>query len=89
MQLGNLLSQCAQADPTICIPPFFAKDRMTTSFNRRQILARATATGAIGAIGTSFATSAWAQAAARSAPPKAPKLAGTLRIVIPANPGGG
>ena len=51
---------------------------MTTSFNRRQILARATATGAIGALGTSFATSAWAQAAAagtaaRSAPPKAPK----------------
>lgn len=89
MQLGNLLSQCAQADPTICTSPFFAKDRMTTSFNRRQILARATATGAIGAIGTSFATSAWAQAAARSAPPKAPKLAGTLRIVIPANPGGG
>ncbi len=90
MQFGNLLSQCAQADPTICIPLFFAKDRMTTSFNRRQILARATATGAIGALGAPFATSAWAQAAAaRSATPKAPKLAGTLRIVIPANPGGG
>lgn len=62
---------------------------MTTSFNRRQILARATATGAIGALGAPWATSAWAQAAARNVPAKPPKLAATLRIVIPANPGGG
>ena len=39
-----------------------------------------------------LAPAAWAQAsatAARPTAPKAPKLAGTLRIVIPANPGGG
>lgn len=66
---------------------------MTTPFNRREILARAAAVSAISALGATVAPSAWAQAvgtaAARSAPAKATKLAGTLRIVIPANPGGG
>lgn len=41
---------------------------------------------------TALTPAAWAQAsatAARPTAPKAPKLAGTLRIVIPANPGGG
>lgn len=63
-----------------------------TTHNRRHLLAQsllaATAwtTAAPGAV--------WAQAAAaaagpRAAPPKASKVAGTLRIVIPANPGGG
>ncbi|KQO14301.1 tripartite tricarboxylate transporter substrate binding protein [Acidovorax sp. Leaf78] len=65
---------------------------MTTSFNRRDILARAAAAGAVGALGATMAPAAWAQAtgaAARNAHAKAPKLAPTLRIVIPANPGGG
>ncbi|WP_426304605.1 Bug family tripartite tricarboxylate transporter substrate binding protein [Acidovorax facilis] len=41
---------------------------------------------------TALTPAAWAQASAtatRPTAPKAPKLAGTLRIVIPANPGGG
>ncbi|MBV7544092.1 tripartite tricarboxylate transporter substrate binding protein [Acidovorax sp. sic0104] len=63
---------------------------MTTSFNRRQILTHAAAASALSALGASTATSAWAQQAARSpAHAKATKLASTLRIVIPANPGGG
>lgn len=63
-----------------------------TSFNRRQILNRLAIAGTASAMGPWMATSAWAQAAAtaaRSAQAKAPKLASTLRIVIPANPGGG
>ena len=62
------------------------------SFNRRHLLIRATAAGAAGTASPWLATSAWAQStatAARTAPAKAPKLASTLRIVIPANPGGG
>ena len=56
---------------------------------RRQILAR---TAALASMLTSLAPAALAQAtAARAAAPaaKAAKVAGTLRIVIPANPGGG
>ena len=66
-----------------------------TSFNRRQILTQAAAASAVGALGASLAAPAWAQAAgataagARGAPAKASRLAPTLRIVIPANPGGG
>ena len=63
-----------------------------TSFHRRHLLTRAAAAGAACVASPWLATSAWAQAAAtaaRAAPPKAPKLASTLRIVIPANPGGG
>lgn len=63
---------------------------MTTSFNRRQILNHAAAAGALGALGASVGAPAWAQAtAAKGAHGKATKLAPTLRIVIPANPGGG
>jgi len=66
---------------------------MTTSFNRRDLLARAAAASAVGALGATLSPAAWAQAAgaaaARSAHAKATKLAPTLRIVIPANPGGG
>jgi len=58
---------------------------------RRKALAQAArTTAAWAALGT---TSAWAQqgssAAAKPMPAKSPKLAATLRIVIPANPGGG
>lgn len=63
---------------------------MTTSFNRRQILNHAAAACALGVLGASTAGPAWAQAtAAKGAHGKATKLAPTLRIVIPANPGGG
>ncbi|MGE6340661.1 tripartite tricarboxylate transporter substrate-binding protein, partial [Acidovorax sp. NPDC077664] len=66
---------------------------MTTSFNRRDILARAAAASAVSALGATLAPAAWAQAAGAaarsSAHAKATKLAPTLRIVIPANPGGG
>lgn len=60
-----------------------------TEINRRKALAQAalSATAMMG-----WGTSAWAQSNAavpRSVPAKAPKLASTLRIVIPANPGGG
>lgn len=56
---------------------------------RRQILARS---AALASLLTPLAPAALAQAtAARAAAPaaKAAKVAGTLRIVIPANPGGG
>lgn len=60
-----------------------------TPLSRRKALAHA----ALAATAwTALTPAAWAQAsatAARPTAPKAPKLAGTLRIVIPANPGGG
>ena len=60
-----------------------------TEINRRKALAQA----AVSATALmAFGSSAWAQgtsATARPAAPKSPKLASTLRIVIPANPGGG
>ncbi|WP_306555727.1 tripartite tricarboxylate transporter substrate binding protein [Acidovorax sp.] len=60
-----------------------------TPLSRRKALAHA----ALAATAwTALTPAAWAQAsatAARPTVPKAPKLAGTLRIVIPANPGGG
>lgn len=69
-----------------------------TLFHRRQILVRAAAATAAAALGASMPLSALAQAAgaaARTTPQqqqphaRATKLASTLRIVIPANPGGG
>ncbi len=60
-----------------------------TPISRRKALAHA-ATAATA--WTAVSPAAWAQASATAARPaanKAPKLAGTLRIVIPANPGGG
>lgn len=60
-----------------------------TEINRRKALVQATV--AATALMTS-GTSAWAQGnpvTPRPAAPKAPKLTTTLRIVIPANPGGG
>jgi putative tricarboxylic transport membrane protein len=63
-----------------------------TSFNRRHLINRAAVAGAVCAAGPWLAPSAWAQnatSAARNAPAKSPRLASTLRIVIPANPGGG
>lgn len=65
-----------------------------TFLHRRQLLVHAAAT-AEATLGASATLPAWAQApgtAARGAAQphaKAGKLAGTLRIVIPANPGGG
>ncbi|UCV01382.1 Bug family tripartite tricarboxylate transporter substrate binding protein [Acidovorax radicis] len=60
-----------------------------TEINRRKALAQAAISATAMMV---MGPSAWAQAnsaAARPAAPKAPKLAATLRIVIPANPGGG
>lgn len=55
--------------------------------HRRQTLARA---AVLAALATPWAGAALAQAAAAARPaPRAPRLAGTLRIVIPANAGGG
>ena len=62
---------------------------MTTNLTRRKALARAAITAAAW---SGLGAAAWAQGAAtptRPPPTKAPKLAGTLRIIIPANPGGG
>ncbi len=62
---------------------------MSAPINRRNAMAQS----ALAAMAwATLGTSAWAQTtttATRLAPPKAPKLASTLRIVIPANPGGG
>lgn len=63
-----------------------------TSLHRRHLIVRAAAAGAACMASAWLATSACAQnagTAARSASAKAPRLASTLRIVIPANPGGG
>ncbi|CAN7477972.1 tripartite tricarboxylate transporter substrate-binding protein [Acidovorax sp. LjRoot129] len=62
-----------------------------TAINRRKAIAQTALTATAW---TAFNPSAWAQAGNNAAAPratvaKAPKLAGTLRIVIPANPGGG
>lgn len=60
-----------------------------TNIHRRKALAQAAAAAATW---VAFAPAAWAQSSATASRPalsKAPKLAGTLRIVIPANPGGG
>ncbi|MBD9392364.1 tripartite tricarboxylate transporter substrate binding protein [Acidovorax sp. ACV01] len=60
-----------------------------TPIDRRKALAHAVLAATAW---TTFTPAAWSQAnttAGRAAPAKPPKLAGTLRIVIPANPGGG
>ena len=62
---------------------------MTTNLSRRKALAQAAITAAAW---SGLGTAAWAQGTAtptRLPPAKAPRLAATLRIVIPANPGGG
>ena len=62
---------------------------MPVPINRRKAVAQSVLAATAW---TTLGTSAWGQtsaAATRPALPKAPKLAGTLRIVIPANPGGG
>ncbi|RZJ11647.1 MAG: tripartite tricarboxylate transporter substrate binding protein [Acidovorax sp.] len=62
-----------------------------TAINRRKAIAQ---TALAATAWTAFNPAAWAQAGNNAAAPratvaKASKLAGTLRIVIPANPGGG
>lgn len=63
---------------------------MSAEIDRRRAIAQSVATALAW---TTLGSSAWAQSAATAARPapaaKAPKLAGTVRIVIPANAGGG
>ena len=62
---------------------------MSTDLNRRKAIAQSVAAAAAW---TTLGPAAWSQTRATApqpAPAKPAKLAGTLRIVIPANPGGG